>query len=294
MRISQAMHNATTTCWVTQHQQHFEQQLVNYLPIDNSRLHQAMQYSTLNGGKRLRPLLVYATGLSFGATLEHCDPSAVAIELIHCYSLVHDDLPAMDNDDLRRGNLSCHKAFDEATAILVGDALQSLAFEILSRSSDFPYSLKLIHTLAQASGSLGMAGGQSLDMQATNQLIKLNELQTIHRLKTGALFNAAIRMGALIAGQTDPQLLKQLDEFAHHFGLAFQIRDDILDIESNAEQLGKSTGKDIAQDKATYPALLGLASAKLQLQQHKQHAYSIIKQLELRYLFLLLKLIELP
>lgn len=290
------MSNVMVKSWITLHQQHFEQRLSDYLPADDTRLHQAMRYCSLNGGKRLRPLLIYAAGCSFDTPLEHCDRSAVAIELIHCYSLVHDDLPAMDDDDLRRGNPSCHKAFDEATAILVGDALQSLAFEILSYPTKQPYALELIHTLALASGSNGMAGGQALDMQATNQLAELSDIQSIHHLKTGALFSAAIRMGALASGQADPQLLAQLDKFAQHFGLAFQIRDDILDVEANAEQLGKSSGKDAAQAKATYPALLGLADAKQQLHQHiqqAQHTLTQINHLNPEHLLLLLNLIEL-
>lgn len=291
------MNEVTTDSWITQHQQHFEQQLARYLPAEDSQLHHAMRYSSLNGGKRLRPLLIYATGLGFAAPLARCDRSAVAIELIHCYSLVHDDLPAMDDDDLRRGNPSCHKAFDEATAILVGDALQSLAFEILSRPLDQPHQLELIHTLATATGSLGMAGGQALDMQATDQLTELTQLQTIHTLKTGALFSAAIRMGALSAGYNDPHLLTELDRFAHHLGLAFQIRDDILDVEASTEQLGKSSGKDADQSKATYPALLGLETAKQQLHVHLQqaeHVLSHLEQLDPSYLLSLLNLITLP
>ncbi len=246
-------------------QQHFEAVLRNALPADNSRLHEAMRYTTLNAGKRLRPILVYTTGHCFNATLPQLDPAAIAIELIHCYSLVHDDLPAMDDDDLRRGKPSCHKQFDEATAILVGDALQALAFELLSTAPGTPQSLALIHTLAHASGSQGMVAGQSLDMLASNETTSLPALQAIHRLKTGALFSAAIRMGALAAGVCDDATLQLLTTFSQHLGLAFQIRDDILDVEATTQTLGKTSGKDQTQHKATYPALLGLDGAKTQL-----------------------------
>lgn len=265
--------------WVQQQQRAFENTLQHYLPTGDTRLHRAMRYSTLDGGKRLRPLLVYACGSCFAATYQHLNPVAVAIELIHCYSLVHDDLPAMDDDDLRRGRPSCHKQFDEATAILVGDALQSLAFDVLSRH-DIPNQIKIIQTLATASGSFGMAGGQSLDMDATNNPTTLTELKTIHQQKTGALIRAAVRMGALTSGHCSDKELRLLDTFAQHFGLAFQIRDDILDVESDTQALGKTAGKDASQNKATYPALLGLAESRAQLQRHRNQLNTLLDQLE--------------
>ncbi|PHQ80075.1 MAG: geranyl transferase [Coxiella sp. (in: Bacteria)] len=265
------------TDWINTQRQHVEQQLAERLPADDSKLHQAMRYTCLQGGKRLRPLLVYAAGLSFGAEQQPLDTIAVAIELIHCYSLVHDDLPAMDDDDLRRGQPSCHKAFDEATAILVGDALQSLAFEQLSQPDAIPNQLTIINILAKASGSHGMAGGQSLDMLSNDSDTSIATLETIHQLKTGALFSAAMQMGALAATQCTPTQLDAINDASNHLGLAFQIRDDILDIESNEHTLGKSIGKDQAQHKATYPALLGLEESRNLLKTHLESAHSIIK-----------------
>ncbi len=192
------------------------------------QLHRAMRYATQFGGKRIRPLLVYATGEGLNAPLAELDLAACAVELIHAYSLVHDDLPAMDNDDMRRGQPSCHKAFDEATAILVGDALQSLAFEILSTGNG-PHQLKMIQILASASGSRGMVGGQSLDLNAINKKLSHDELKRIHHLKTGALIVASIQLGALSSPECNPSLFGQLSEFAAHLGLAYQIQDDIFD-----------------------------------------------------------------
>jgi farnesyl diphosphate synthase len=272
------MTSTATICWTQIQREQFETALDSYLPSANSTLHSAMRYSTLNGGKRLRPLLVYATGLSLDGQHEHLDRSAIAIELIHCYSLVHDDLPAMDDDDLRRGKPSCHKQFDEATAILVGDALQTLAFDVLSQQA-MPNHIEVIQALSKASGSCGMAGGQSLDILASKDITTITELQTIHHLKTGALFSAAIRMGALASGHCNAKQLIILQHFSEHFGLAFQIRDDILDIESNNNDLGKTTGKDASQNKATYPALIGLDNSKQQLQYHLAQAQSCIQQL---------------
>lgn len=224
----------------------------------------AMLYTVLGGGKRLRPMLAYAAGLSFDASEEHLDFIAASVELIHIYSLIHDDLPALDNDDLRHGRPSCHKQFDEATAIICGDALQSLAFEILS----YPWptlaanrQLLLIQKLAKAIGVQGMAGGQILDMQAEKKHANLNELETIHRLKTGALLQCAIEMGALAGTVNLESELPMLQKYALHLGLMFQIHDDILDVTSTTEKLGKPQGSDIARDKSTYPALLGLEKA---------------------------------
>ncbi|MFT3806789.1 polyprenyl synthetase family protein [Arenimonas sp.] len=227
-----------------------------------ARLHAAMRHACLNGGKRIRPQLVFATGHLFGADEGALDDVAAAIELIHAFSLVHDDLPAMDDDDLRRGRPTVHVAFDEATAILAGDALQSLAFETLTHvAAPAETRLVLIDTLARASGSLGMCGGQQLDMDATGSLLARSDLERLHALKTGALIRASVRMGALV-GAADAAMLERLDGFAADLGLAFQIRDDILDVEADDIQLGKTAGKDAAQDKSTYVALLGLEASK--------------------------------
>ncbi|HEY0333986.1 MAG TPA: farnesyl diphosphate synthase [Stenotrophomonas sp.] len=229
------------------------------------RLHAAMRHAAMGGGKRMRPLLVYAAGALYGADEALLDAPAVAVELIHAYSLVHDDLPAMDDDHLRRGQPTVHIAFDEATAILAGDALQTRAFELLA---DAPVSAALrvawLRTLAGAAGAAGMCGGQALDIDATGRVQSLAQLQHMHALKTGALIRASIRMGAL-AGDADAAALARLDVFADALGLAFQVRDDILDIEADSTQLGKTAGKDAAQNKSTFPALLGMDGAKQRL-----------------------------
>ena len=226
------------------------------------RLHAAMRHACLNGGKRIRPQLAYASGYLLGADENALDDVATAVELIHAFSLVHDDLPAMDDDELRRGRPTVHVAFDEATAILAGDALQALAFETLARATaPAAVRIALIETLARASGSLGMCGGQQLDMDATGRVLARADLERLHALKTGALIRASVRMGALV-GEADASLLERLDGFATDLGLAFQIRDDILDVEADTSQLGKTGGKDAAQDKATYVSLLGLDASK--------------------------------
>ncbi|WP_334178180.1 polyprenyl synthetase family protein [Pseudoxanthomonas sp.] len=229
------------------------------------RLHAAMRHAVLGGGKRMRALLVHASGTLLQADEPTLHAPAIAVELIHAYSLVHDDLPAMDDDDLRRGKPTVHVAFDEATAILAGDALQTLAFEHLATAQADPaLRVAWLATLAQASGAGGMCGGQALDIDATGTRQSLDELQRMHALKTGALIRAAVRMGAL-AGGADAASLTRLDDFATALGLAFQVRDDILDIEASSEQLGKTAGKDVAQAKSTYPALLGMDGAKAKL-----------------------------
>ncbi len=245
----------------------------------HANLQKAMKYSVLNGGKRLRPLMVYITGKTFNAKVECCDAPAAAIEFIHCYSLIHDDLPAMDDDDLRRGKPTCHKMFDEATAILAGDALQCLAFEIISKG---PHSdrqkIRMIETLAKASGGDGMVGGQALDLASQNKELTLDELEKLHSLKTGALFRAAIRLGAL-AADCDDNILEVLDQFAAKIGLAFQVQDDILDIEGNSEKLGKMTGADVKLAKATYPALVGLLCAKQKVLELQSESMALLKSL---------------
>jgi farnesyl diphosphate synthase len=239
------------------------------LPSDSippQRLHRAMRYAVLGEGKRIRPILSYAAGLVVGAPKERLDIPACAVELIHAYSLVHDDLPAMDDDDLRRGRPTCHKAFDEATAVLVGDALQTLAFRTMAHAPelDIPAERRLgmIDELAMASGCRGMAGGQALDIAAVGQELTIAELENMHIHKTGALIRAAVRMGALCADEPGEDTLRHLDHYAKCIGLAFQIRDDILDVEGETSALGKTRGKDAAANKPTYPALLGLEGAR--------------------------------
>ena len=237
------------------------------------RLHAAMRYVTLGGGKRLRAALAYAAGEALGAQADALDVPACALELIHAYSLVHDDLPAMDNDDLRRGKPTCHKRYDEATAILAGDALQSLAFELLARDPALAISpvprLAMLTQLAQASGSAGMAGGQAIDLGAVGKPLTLVELADMHARKTGALIRAAVALGALSAPDIDAPRLAQLDAYARAIGLAFQITDDILDVEGDTATLGKPQGSDQKHAKPTYPALLGLERARaLAREQH--------------------------
>ncbi len=248
---------------------HFESRLEAALPGADTppqRLHEAMRYTCTNGGKRIRPLLVYLTGRALGLTAERLDAAACAVELIHAYSLVHDDLPAMDDDDLRRGQPTCHRAYDEATAILVGDALQTLAFEVLTaeRPEAPPPAvrLQLVAELALASGSRGMAGGQALDIAAEGKTLTLAQLETIHRHKTGALIRAAVRMAALCAPELEHSTLQALSHYADCVGLAFQIRDDILDVIADSATLGKPQGSDAARNKMTYTALLGLDGAR--------------------------------
>jgi farnesyl diphosphate synthase len=250
--------------------QRIETSLLQTLPSVASpphRLHAAMHHAALGGGKRIRPLLVYATGTVFGTDERWLDAPAAAVELIHAYSLVHDDLPAMDDDDLRRGRPTVHVAFDQATAILAGDALQTQAFAVLAEA---PVAAELrvawLRTLSGAAGAAGMCGGQALDVGATGRAQTLADLERMHALKTGALIRASVRMGAL-GGTVDEGTLQVLDTFASALGLAFQVRDDILDVESSSQQLGKTAGKDAAQSKSTYPALLGMAGAKAKLKE---------------------------
>jgi len=252
---------------MTIYQQRVEAALETCLPssfIQPYRLHEAMRYAVLNGGKRIRPLLVYLTGNALEVSLASLDAPACAVELIHAYSLVHDDLPAMDNDDLRRGKPTCHKAFDEAMAILAGDALQTLAFYVLSHDLQInpQQCLKMIEVLALASGSRGMAGGQALDIEAVGKSLNIAELENMHIHKTGALIRASVKLGALGSLDIEDDLLVKLDRYAKCIGLAFQIQDDILDVESPTEILGKNQGADLAHQKVTYPTLLGLREAK--------------------------------
>lgn len=247
---------------------HLSQQLTNH--AHHHRLQEAMAYSLLNGGKRVRPTLTYASAQATGHINPSTDCAAVAVEAIHAYSLIHDDLPAMDDDNLRRGQPTCHIAFDEATAILAGDALQAFAFEVLCSAEAAPDSLLRIMmlTLAQASGAKGMVAGQSVDLEAVNTSLDLAQLETMHQLKTGALINASVRLGALSAGASDSQL-DALHNYSSAIGLAFQVQDDILDVISDTQTLGKQQGADAALSKPTYVSLLGLEAA----QEKAKHLY---------------------
>jgi len=244
-------------------------------------LQKAMAYAVLNGGKRLRPLLVYATGEMLGASLDVLDIPAAAVELIHAYSLIHDDLPAMDDAPLRRGKPACHKAFDEATAILAGDALQSLAFEILSDKTINPHSpdqrLEMITALAKACGPEGMAGGQMLDLISTAQSLTEKKITHMHALKTGALINASVQLGAIAASCKDKTYRDALTNFAHYFGLAFQVRDDILDVTGQTHTLGKQQGIDAQRNKSTFASTLGLNTAKTVLNELNQTTRDALK-----------------
>lgn len=249
----QQRNNAQLESWLSQ------------IPHQNQPLIEAMRYGLLLGGKRARPFLVYITGQMLGCKLEDLDTPASAIECIHAYSLIHDDLPAMDDDELRRGQPTCHVKFDEAIAILTGDALQTLAFTILAEGQLDPRAeaqrITMVKVLAQASGANGMCIGQALDLAAENRQVSLQELEEIHRNKTGALMKCAIRLGALASGQKGVDILPLLDKYADAIGLAFQVQDDILDIISDTETLGKPQGSDQELNKSTYPALLGLDGA---------------------------------
>lgn len=248
-----------------------------------ARLREAMRYSTLGGGKRLRPSLVYLTGESLGAALEELDSAAAAVELIHVYSLVHDDLPAMDNDDLRRGRPTCHRAYDEATAILVGDALQALAFAVLANDTagrqEPAVRLAMIRALAQATGTSGMAGGQAVDLAAVGQNLTVADIENMHRRKTGALIQGSVMLGALAAGVTSGPRLEGLRRFGAEIGLAFQIQDDILDVEGDPSLLGKSTGADAAHNKPTYPSTAGLGAARERARQLRDDAIAALHPL---------------
>lgn len=253
------------------------------LPFQDSPMVEAMRYGTLLGGKRLRPFLVYATGKMFGVSPEALDAPAAAIECIHAYSLIHDDLPAMDNDDLRRGQPTCHIKFGEENAILAGDALQTLAFSILSQAPMPDVSvtdrLAMVVELAAASGVAGMCGGQALDLAAEGKQISLKSLEDIHRHKTGALIRAAVRLGALSAGEAGRRTLPTLDSFAQSIGLAFQVQDDILDVIGDTATLGKRQGADQQLGKSTYPALLGLEQAQGKAQELYQEALQALATL---------------
>jgi len=272
-----------TAALVAAWQQRFENVLNQRLPAADQEpqlLHQAMRYSSLCGGKRIRPMLVYASGQTVGLGLEQLDAVASAVELIHAYSLIHDDLPAMDDDDLRRGRPTCHLAFDEATAILAGDALQALAFRTLADGlpQQPGITVKLVSELAIACGSNGMAGGQVLDLQATGQALDIMQLEHIHELKTGALIRATVVAPAWIA-LSDAGTLGTLDRFGACVGLGFQIRDDILDVTGNTVNMGKSAQADAERDKPTFPSLIGLDASQKRAATLRDEALTYLEEL---------------
>ncbi|MFV2032695.1 MAG: (2E,6E)-farnesyl diphosphate synthase [Gammaproteobacteria bacterium] len=246
-----------------------EQTLDQWLPdeqVNPVELHQAMRYSVLAPGKRVRPILVYATASALGLDLQLVDGAATAVEMIHAYSLIHDDLPAMDNDDLRRGRPTCHRKFDEATAILAGDALQALAFYILSHDSNMTSSsrarLQMIEKLSLFSGSRGMAGGQASDLASVGKTLNIAELETMHIHKTGALIRTCIQLSALSTDQLGAEQFKALDTYAKCIGLSFQVQDDILDVIGDTSTLGKPQGSDIERNKPTFPSVIGLDASR--------------------------------
>ena len=250
--------------WSAEHQRRIEDVLARMLPaadLDPQPLSRAMRYAVLDGGKRMRPLLAYAGGEFTGADADAVDAAAAAVELIHAYSLIHDDLPCMDDDTLRRGKPTCHVAFGEAMALLAGDALQALAFGVLASDLHSDHSEACV-LLAEAAGVRGMAGGQAIDLDSVGVELPLAKLETMHRMKTGALIRAAVRLGAACGRTLEPPEARALDRYADAAGLAFQVVDDVLDVEGSAASLGKTAGKDVAQGKPTFVSCLGLAAAK--------------------------------
>ena len=260
---------ADFAAWSRGIQARMESVLARALPdaaIAPEKLHAAMRYATLGGGKRIRPMLAFAAGEAVGVDAERAAYAAGAVELIHVYSLTHDDLPCMDDDDLRRGKPTCHVQYDEATALLVGDALQSLAFELLTNPeacSDAATQVAMLTLLAKASGSRGMAGGQAVDLAATGKTLELAELEFMHIHKTGALIQAAVLLGGMSGGTLASEALTGLERYAHCVGLAFQVMDDVLDAETDTATLGKTAGKDAAQGKATYLTLMNAKEARI-------------------------------
>lgn len=258
-------------------------QAIQHYSITDLQLSEAMRYSSLLGGKRIRPALVLATSKALGGSIENSIDFACALEFIHAYSLIHDDLPAMDDDNLRRGQPTCHIAFDEATAILAGDALQALAFEICTKPNPVISSqqqLDIIRTLAKASGARGMVAGQAIDLSSVGLQTSLEHLEAMHKLKTGALIQASVVIGALSQGHVEADCLDRLKDYAEAIGLGFQVQDDILDVVSDTETLGKTQGADQALNKPTYPSLLGLDGAKTKLHELHQRAHQALAELK--------------
>ena len=267
--------------WMHGIQTRIESALGQRLPSADAipaRLHQAMRYASLGGGKRVRPLLAFAAGELTQGTAERLEIISCAVELIHAYSLVHDDLPCMDDDVLRRGRPTCHVEYDEPTALLVGDSLQSLAFELLTREElgDAERRIEMVRLLAHASGSCGMAGGQAIDLDSVGHALNQPELELMHALKTGALIRAAVLLGALAGTPLSPEERQQLDRFAKRAGLLFQVVDDILDVVADSATLGKTAGKDAANDKPTFVSLLGLEAARAHAEQLRQQAHAAL------------------
>lgn len=277
--------NADFQGWVKSRQSQIESYLESRLPADNcapERLHEAMRYVVLGGGKRIRPLLSFAAGELNGADDVRVNVVAAAVELIHAYSLVHDDLPCMDDDILRRGKPTCHVKYDEATALLVGDSLQSLAFQLMAEfclTNDPKKQLEMIKQLAQAAGSRGMAGGQAIDLASVGKILTLPELEFMHIHKTGALIRAAVMLGARCGDRLSDEQLNHLDHFAKCIGLAFQVVDDVLDAEATTAALGKTAGKDAEQNKPTYVSILGVKQARELAGELQQDAYQALDHL---------------
>ena len=271
--------------WMGGVQARIEATLSRLLPAAHlrpSRLHEAMRYATLEGGKRVRPLLAFAAGEAAEASAERLEIAAAAVEMIHAYSLVHDDLPCMDDDVLRRGKPTAHLEYDEATALLVGDALQSLAFQLLAEhqlADDPAVQLRMVKTLAAAAGSRGMAGGQQIDLEATGNALTVPELELMHIHKTGALIRAAVLLGASCGRPMNESQLKMLDRYAKAIGLAFQVVDDVLDYDTSTATLGKTAGKDQKQGKPTYVSAMGLAPARALAQELRGQAHAALEGL---------------
>ena len=261
--------------------------LDKYLPSEDPPEHnlaEAIRYSVIGGGKRIRPAMVYAAGEAMGVSTDLLDIPACAVEMIHAYSLIHDDLPAMDDDDLRRGRPTCHKAFDEATAMLAGDALQALAYEILAKDDHKEltpeHRIAMLSLLTEASGAHGMAGGQAVDLASVGKQLTLQQLEHMHQLKTGALIRASILLGGMCKQDISEDELEMLSDYAHCIGLSFQIQDDILDVIGDTETLGKPQGSDQEQEKPTFPAILGLEESRQRAIQQHELALKILEPLD--------------
>ncbi len=261
--------------------------LDKYLPTEDPPEHnlaEAIRYSVIGGGKRIRPAMVYAAGEAMGVSTDLLDIPACAVEMIHAYSLIHDDLPAMDNDDLRRGRPTCHKAFDEATAMLAGDALQALAYEILAKDDHEEltpeHRIDMLSLLTEASGAHGMAGGQAVDLASVGKQLTLEQLEHMHRLKTGALIRASILLGGMCKQDVSQQEIDMLSEYALCIGLSFQIQDDILDVVSDTETLGKPQGSDEKQEKPTFPTIIGLEESRQRAIMQHELALKILEPLD--------------